>query len=77
MGVFAGHGKANTPVAIIQNGTLPEERTVVGQVHDIQQKAADSQIDNPAIIVIGEVAALGNSDWKAEFNALVADSDTI
>ena len=77
MAVFAGHGKANTPVAIIQNGTLPEERTVVGQVHDIEQKAADSQIDNPAIIVIGEVAALRNSDWKAEFNALVADSNAI
>lgn len=58
MGVFAGHGKADTPVAIIQNGTLPQERIVMGQVHDIQQKAADGQIDNPAIIVIGEVAGL-------------------
>ena len=77
MAVFAGHGKANTPVAIIQNGTLPEERTVAGQVHDIQQKAANSQIDNPAIIVIGEVAALSSPEWKAEVNALVADSDAI
>ena len=77
MAVFAGYGKANTPVAIIQNGTLPEERTVVGQVHDIQQKAADSQINNPAIIVIGEVAALGNSEWKSAVNALVADNEAV
>ena len=53
MAVFTGQGKADTPVAIIQNGTLPDERIVTGHVHDIEQKATDGRIDNPAIIVIG------------------------
>ena len=77
MTVFAGHGKADTPVAIIQNGTLPEERIVIGRVHDIQQKVTESgqsgaPVDNPAIIVIGEVAALTAGERQAELVGIVA-----
>ena len=72
MSVFADHGKTDTPVAIIQNGTLPEERIVVGQVSTIREKAAEGQIDNPAIIVIGEVAALGAVERQAALNEIVA-----
>jgi uroporphyrin-III C-methyltransferase len=70
MAVFDGAGKATTPVAIIQNGSLPDERVVVGRVNDIQQRASASGIDNPAIIIIGDVAALGNTDTKAVLLAL-------
>jgi uroporphyrin-III C-methyltransferase len=70
MAVFDGAGKATTPVAIIQNGSLPDERVVVGRVNDIQQRASASGIDNPAIIIIGDVAALGNIDTKAVLLAL-------
>lgn len=58
MDVFAICGKTDTPVAIVQNGTLPEQKLVIGQVGDILEKVAESGISNPAIIVIGEVAAL-------------------
>ena len=73
MALFSNHGKADTPVAIIQNGTLSEERIVVGQVQDIQQKAADGRIDNPAIIVIGEVAALGAVERQAALVQIVGE----
>ena len=56
--LFAEQGKAETPVAIIQNGTLPEQRTVFGRVDSIVACVAESGIDNPAIIVIGAVAGL-------------------
>lgn len=62
MDVFAELGKAETPVAIIQNGTLPEERTVIGNVQTICDKVAESGIGNPAIIVVGEVARLGKTN---------------
>jgi len=65
MAVFADHGKASTPVAIIQNGTLPDERFVLGTVGSIEQKAADGRIDNPAIIVVGDVAALAHVDLQS------------
>lgn len=58
MALFAASGKAETPVAIIQNGTLPEQRSIVGRVDNIVARTLESGIDNPAIIVIGEVAGL-------------------
>ena len=75
MAVFAGYGKADTPVAIIQNGTLPDERIVIGQVHDIQARVLETgrsgaPVDNPAIIVVGEVAALGDAERRAELSAI-------
>ena len=62
MALFAESGKAATPVAIIQNGTLAEQRTVIGKVSTINDLVAETGIDNPAIIVVGEVAGLGQME---------------
>ena len=62
MAVFAECGQSDTPVAIIQNGTLPEQQVVTGHVSTIVQKTAESGVGNPAIIVVGEVAKLAVSD---------------
>ena len=58
MDIFTIHGKAETPVAIIQDGTTPKEKMVLGKVKDIFFKAAYADICNPAIIVVGEVVNL-------------------
>jgi uroporphyrin-III C-methyltransferase len=42
---------SNTPVCVIENGTLPDERIVFGTLKDIKNK----KINTPAILVIGEV----------------------
>jgi len=52
---FQFHGKSETPVAVIQNGTLPNQKSVTGTVSTITGLAAMSGISSPAIIVIGEV----------------------
>ncbi len=53
------NGKSrHTPAAVIQNGTLPEQRTVRGTLEDIQEKCEEAKIGSPAIIVVGEAAAL-------------------
>ncbi|HZG81407.1 MAG TPA: uroporphyrinogen-III C-methyltransferase [Brevibacillus sp.] len=54
------HGKdPKTPVAVIAWGTLPEQATVTGTLDDIEQRLADnSQITNPAIILVGDVVRL-------------------
>ncbi|WP_338876882.1 uroporphyrinogen-III C-methyltransferase [Spirosoma sp. SC4-14] len=65
MGVFIGLGKDEVPVAIIQNGTLADERTVIGTVQTICNRVDESGIGNPAIIVVGEVAQLGATDFVA------------
>ncbi len=55
--IFETAGKENTPVAIIQNGTLPHQKVVVGTVGDIVGKAEKEGLSSPAIIVVGEVVS--------------------
>lgn len=56
MSVFSEHGKTHTPVAIIQNGTLANERWLVGTVRDIADRVHEEDVASPAIILVGEVA---------------------
>lgn len=43
------------PVAVIQNGSLHNERSVTGTLADIEKLVAEHHIKSPAIIVLGEV----------------------
>ena len=52
------HGLADTPVAVIENGTRPDQRVFTGQVHDLDALVRANGITGPALIVIGDVAAL-------------------
>ena len=54
------HGLApTTPVAIIENGTRPDERHVFGTVATLAATVRDNAIKGPAVIIIGDVAAAG------------------
>jgi len=53
--LFRESGKKNTPVAIIQNGTTPQERVGIGTVDTIEDVVQELKLTNPSIIVIGEV----------------------
>jgi uroporphyrin-III C-methyltransferase len=55
MSLFSQHKKDNTPVAVIENGTLPNERCVTGVVSTISELVMREKISSPAIIVVGEV----------------------
>jgi uroporphyrin-III C-methyltransferase/precorrin-2 dehydrogenase/sirohydrochlorin ferrochelatase len=53
------HGRGpDTPVALVENGTLPNERVVVGTLADIVERAGRARIRPPAVIVVGEVVRL-------------------
>jgi uroporphyrin-III C-methyltransferase len=58
MDIFVSYGKKETPVAIIQDGTTPKEKIVIGKVKDIAFQAEYANLANPAIIVVGEVVNL-------------------
>jgi uroporphyrin-III C-methyltransferase len=52
----------DTPVALIEQGTLPEQTVVTGTLADILEKATD--LKPPAIIIVGEVVGLHSRlDW--------------
>ncbi|HSZ24410.1 MAG TPA: uroporphyrinogen-III C-methyltransferase, partial [Cytophagaceae bacterium] len=56
--IFLTEGKAETPIAIIQNGTLPEEKIALGRINTILSITEQTQIGSPSVIVIGEVVTL-------------------
>lgn len=54
-----GFGKdPRTPAAVIQWGTLPQQRTVVGRLDTIADEAENQRISPPGIIVVGDVVML-------------------
>ena len=56
--LYRSFGKKNLPVAIIQNGTLPDERLAIGTIDTIEEVAEQRHIGSPGVIVIGEVVRL-------------------
>ncbi len=58
----------DTAAAVIEQGTLPQQRVVKGTLSNIAQRAIAEGIQSPAIIVIGAVVAL--SDALHWFDAL-------
>jgi uroporphyrin-III C-methyltransferase len=58
MDIFSSKGKHHLPVAIIQNGTTPQQKMVTGTVADIAMRAQAAGIGNPAVIIAGEVVGL-------------------
>ncbi len=59
---LVGHGLApETPAAVIENGTMTDERIIRGTIGDIAVTARNAEIRAPALIVVGEVAALART----------------
>jgi uroporphyrin-III C-methyltransferase len=56
--IFEAEGKGRLPVAVIQNGSMANEKIVVGTAATIAEAAADQKIDSPALIIFGEVVGL-------------------
>jgi uroporphyrin-III C-methyltransferase len=55
MDIFSGHGKGETPVAVVQNGTMINQKSIIAKVSTIAQQAKQQNIEAPAVIIIGEV----------------------
>ncbi|GLQ89257.1 uroporphyrinogen-III C-methyltransferase [Dyella flagellata] len=53
------HGRRpDTPFVIVENGTLPQQRVLGGALHELPTLAKEHAIHPPALLIIGEVAAL-------------------
>ncbi len=50
---------ADTPVAIIEKGTTPEQRVIRGTLGQLTLLAEANRVAAPAMLIVGEVAALG------------------
>jgi len=69
------NGKAaDTPVAVIEKGTTPQQRTVVGQLLDLPQIISQYHLQAPALIIVGEVAQLAlDLSWYRHGDLIHAD----
>jgi uroporphyrinogen III methyltransferase/synthase len=59
--LIRGGRPAETPVAVVQWATEPYQRTVVGTLSDIAEKARRAGLAPPTVAVIGEVVKLRDS----------------
>jgi uroporphyrinogen III methyltransferase / synthase len=59
------HGKSpDTPIAIIQSGTTPQQKTWTGTLSTIKQVVNKDVVSPPALTIIGEVVKLKKTaDW--------------
>jgi uroporphyrinogen III methyltransferase/synthase len=59
------HGKpSNTPIAVIQWGTTPKQKTWTGSLSSIRKIISKEMINPPALTIVGEVVKLKKAvDW--------------
>ncbi|HYG07980.1 MAG TPA: siroheme synthase CysG [Stenotrophomonas sp.] len=56
--LLAGGRAASTPFALVENGSRPEQRVIVGRLDELAAVARRHQATSPALLILGEVAAL-------------------
>jgi uroporphyrin-III C-methyltransferase len=56
----AGGLKRNTRVAIVERGTMKDQRVIVGNLNTIMKKVARYKVTSPAVIVVGRVVSFSN-----------------
>ena len=50
--------RADTPVALVERGTTPQQRSHIGTLETIEQIVADRDVHAPTLIIIGSVVSL-------------------
>ena len=66
---------ASEPAAVIERGTLPNQRVVAGTLETIAELAASEGVRAPALVVVGEVVALGERlEWFSSMRPLAGVS---
>ena len=56
--LVAGGRAESEPVAVVERGTLPGQRTLIATLGDVAERAAQERIRAPAITLVGPVARL-------------------
>ena len=57
---------ATMPVAVVQNGTLPDQASLVSCLGDVVEAARNAGLGSPALVVVGEVVRFAAAERGAE-----------
>ncbi|MGH3364948.1 MAG: uroporphyrinogen-III C-methyltransferase [Nocardioidaceae bacterium] len=60
--LVAGGRAPSTPVAVVAEGTMPGERTVLSTLETVAADVEREDVRPPAIVVVGDVVAVGNPE---------------
>jgi uroporphyrin-III C-methyltransferase/precorrin-2 dehydrogenase/sirohydrochlorin ferrochelatase len=56
---LVAHGKpANTPAALVERGTLPDQRVHVGTLSSLPEIVESQKVRAPTLVIIGDVVGL-------------------
>ena len=61
---FLKYRNENTPVALIQDATLPNEKMITGTLKTIEELRQKKHVYSPATLLIGDVVGLSNQKSK-------------
>lgn len=57
-GLIKAGKPANTPIAIVSNASLPNQRVLTGTLQNIVEKQAVARLPAPALLIMGNVVKL-------------------
>ncbi len=64
-GLLSAGMDPDTPAAIVEKGTTSEQRLIRSTLEELEQEARRQKVKTPAVIVIGDVAALSDKfSWR-------------
>lgn len=68
------HGRAaQTPIALVENGTTAQQRVFAGTLATINQQVSEFAVQSPSLIIVGEVVALRDKlNWFAGAQTLAS-----
>jgi uroporphyrin-III C-methyltransferase/precorrin-2 dehydrogenase/sirohydrochlorin ferrochelatase len=66
--LLAGGRPSTTPVAVVCEGTMPGERTVLATLGTLASRLVEEAVRPPAIIVVGDVVAVARPELYAEIS---------
>lgn len=75
--IYRREGLGETPAAIIQHGSLPQQRMALGVAERLPAMAAAQGLSHPAIIIIGEVVTVGGNVAVAGSSGLSKNAEAL
>jgi uroporphyrin-III C-methyltransferase/precorrin-2 dehydrogenase/sirohydrochlorin ferrochelatase len=72
--LLAAGRPSSCPVAVIERGFLPDQRVTFGTLADIAETARAAGVENPAVVVVGDVVRLSPSHPDRLGPALTPDA---
>ncbi|MGH8191255.1 MAG: siroheme synthase CysG [Rhodanobacteraceae bacterium] len=55
--LLAAGRQRDTPFVLVENGSSPRQRVIAGELADLPQRARAENVQSPALVILGEVAA--------------------